>query len=378
MVKVFLALAISLFILQGCSTYQPLPKPQITSNQIDLRTSWRRGVDGGFGQSSELFNIVVEKNGLYMMTDRGVIYQLNTKDGGKLNSFRLDEFEDNIASGIKKQGDLLLFSTFDGELIAASFKDRQVLWKKALTSEILSAPAVSDGKLAVQTIDGWLTLLDARTGNLLWRTKEDVPALTVRGTSSPIIVDNKVIAGFADGQVKAFSLFNGKNTWSYAVGRPEGKYEIQRLSDVDGRLLLSGSTLFATAYNGSVSAINIATGRAVWQSNIASVLSTALLNDLLIVVDQGSKVIALDAKTGVIKWESTYLIDRDLISPVAFQEHVAVMDRSGYVHVLDGKTGKVLAYKLADKVLPSGSFMVSKDKQLFILTRNEQVTALTF
>lgn len=378
MSKVFVALVVISLFLQGCSTYRPLAKPQFSANKVDLRTNWRRGVDGGFGQTSELFNIVVEKDHLYLMTNRGVIYQLNTRDGGKLNSFRFDEVEHNVAAGIKKHGDLLFFSTFDAELVAVSFKAKKVLWKQKLTSEILSAPAIAEDKLAVQTIDGWLTLLDVKTGQLLWRVKEDVPALTIRGTSSPLITDNKVIAGFADGQVKAFSLFNGKASWAFAVGQPEGKYEIQRLSDVDGRLLLSGNTVFAAAYNGSVSAISLTSGRALWQREVGSVLSVVLVGDLLVAVDQESKVIALNAKTGAIEWESSQLSGRDLISPTAFQEHVAVMDRSGYVYVLDGKTGEVLAYKLADKVLPSGSFMVSKGKQLFILTRNEQVTALTF
>lgn len=376
--KVLVALVTACVLLQGCSSYKPLSKPKAITNEVDLRTDWRRGVDGGFGEASERFNIVAEGNELHLMTNRGVIYRLNASNGRKLSSFKFEGVERNVSSALKKHGDLVFFSTFDAELIAVSLKDEKAVWRQSFSSEILADPAIAGNYLAVQTIDGWLTLVTADTGNLIWRVKEEVPVLTIRGTSSPIIADNKVIAGFADGQVKAFSLQTGKEVWSFAVGKPEGKYEIERLSDVDGRLLLSGNILYSTAYNGTVTAIDIRSGRALWQRDIGSVLSTALLDDSLIVVDQESKVIAINAKTGNVLWQSEQLVGRDLISPVVFQGHIAVMDRVGYVHLLDGSTGRLIANKLADQVLPSGSYMVPKGKQLFILTRNEQVTALTF
>lgn len=377
MVKTLGLCAILMLVLQGCATYKPLSEPKSVKQLVDFHTNWRRGVDGGFGESSERFNMVLEESGLYFITNRGVIYQINPDTGRRIISFKFEDVEHNISTGVQKHGDFLYFSTYDAELIAVSFTTKKEIWRHSLTSEVLSEPVVAGNKLAVQTSDGWLSLLDANTGNILWRVKEDIPVLTLRGTSSPIIADGKVIAGFSGGQVKAFSLFNGKAAWSFAVGKPEGKYEIERLSDVDGRLLLLGNTLFSTAYNGTVSAIDVQSGRALWQRNISSVLSTALLDDLLIVVDQTSKVFALNAKNGNIVWESTQLTGRDLISPVAFHDYVAVMDRSGYVHLLSKETGKIVAYTLADKVLPSGSRMVPKGKQLFILTRNEQLTALT-
>ena len=371
-----LIVLLSALILQGCSQTQPkLGAPASMENQVDLRTSWRRGVDGAFGEASERFNIVNEDNSLYLVTKRGVIYQVDETDGHRIKRIKLDT---EISAGLAKNGDTVYVSTYEAELIAVSLSAEKEIWRKTLTSEILSEVSVVANKLAVQTSDGWLSVLDANTGNTLWRTKETVPALSVRGTNVPIIANGKVMAGYANGQLKAYGLLNGKDAWSFEVGKPEGKYEIERLADVDGRLLVQDKTVFSTAYNGTISAIDISNGNPLWQRSIPSALSTAIIDDLVVVIDQDSKVFALNAKSGNVVWQQDQLAGRSLISPVIFNGYIATMDRAGYVHLLDKDSGEVIAYKLADQNLPAGSRMVSNGKQLFILTPNEHVTALTF
>ncbi|WP_438463561.1 outer membrane protein assembly factor BamB [Marinomonas sp. PE14-40] len=371
-----LLVVLTAFVLQACSQSRPaLSAPASMVNQVELRTDWRRGVDGAFGEASERFNIVNEDNSLYLVTRRGIIYQLDAEDGHRIKRIKVEDTD--VSAGLAKNADLAFISTYDAELIAVSLTQESEVWRKTLTSEILSEVAVVTNKLAVQTSDGWLSVLDANTGDTLWRTKESVPALSVRGTNVPIITEGKVIAGFSNGQLKAYSLLNGKSAWSFEVGKPEGKYEIERLTDVDGRLLLSDKTLFSTAYNGTISAIDVNNGDALWQRSIPSALSTAIIDDLLIVIDQESKIFALNAISGSLVWQQDQLADRDLISPVIFQNQIATIDRAGYVHILDKDTGEIIAYKLADQNLPVGSRMVSNGEQLFILTPNEHVTALT-
>lgn len=362
--------------LQGCAlTRPPLPEPESIRNKVDLRTDWRKGVNGGFGESSERFTIVPQDEFLYFTTKTGVVYKLSKETGKRIESFDTDL---DVSTGVALNGETVYLGTYEAELVAVSLTDKKVLWKKLLTSEILSEPAQVANKLAVQTADGWLSLLNANAGDTLWRIKEDLPALTVRGTSSPLIADGKVVAGFSSGKIKAFGLLNGEQQWEYEVGKPTGRYEIERLSDVDGRLVIVNGIVYATAYNGTVTAVNLSNGRLLWQRSIPSALSVAIQDNVLIVVDLDSRVVALNAQNGSELWIQESLKDRDLGSPAFLREHVAVIDRAGYVHLLNSKSGKIDAVKLADLNLPPGSRMVSDGQQLFILTRNEQVTALTY
>ncbi|MBJ7539182.1 outer membrane protein assembly factor BamB [Marinomonas transparens] len=372
----FASMLLAVLIIQGCSNARPaLPSPPAIDSEVDLRTSWRTSVDSNFGESSERFNLVAGNGSVFFVTDKGSVYQVSQENGKKQSHIETDY---EPSAGVTLNGDTLYFGTYNAELVAISLSKKAVLWEVPLSSEVLAEAAYAAGKLAVQTTDGWLSVHDAVTGDSLWRAKEDLPSLTVRGTSAPVISNGKVIAGYADGKVKAFDLQTGNNLWSYEVGKAEGRYEIERLSDVDGRLVVKGGIVYAAAYNGTLVALSVATGQLAWQRNIPSSVGVAVQDDLLVVTDMSSKVIALNAKNGSQVWENDTLVDRDLITPEFFQDYVAVMDRGGYVHLLDLKTGEVKGRRLADNDVPPGGRMLSIGEQLFILTPNDDVTALHY
>lgn len=374
--SLLISVTLAVLMLQGCSTSRPaLPDPSPIKSEVNLDDTWRTGVDGNFGESSERYNLVAQDGSLFFVTDEGSVYQLAQKDGDKITRIETDY---KPSSGVTRVGDSVYFGTYNAQLVSVSLQNKKVNWTKTLSSELLSEPAYADGKLAVQTGDGWLTLMDAKTGDTLWRSKEDLPALTVRGTSAPVIVGDKVIAGFADGQVKAYDIKTGQSVWGYAVGKPEGRYEIERLADVDGRLVVKDGVVYSAAYNGTVTALSLDSGRPIWQRKIPSDVGVAIQNGLLVVVSQNSTVYGLNASNGSEVWKNTTLVDRDLISPEFFRDYVAVMDRGGYVHLLDLKTGKVIARDMANDDVAPGSRMVSADKQLFILTPDSDVTALSY
>ncbi|RBP78043.1 outer membrane protein assembly factor BamB [Marinomonas rhizomae] len=374
--SLFFVVVFAALIVQGCSNSRPaLPDLPSIEGKVDIKTSWRTGVDGNFGESSERFNLVAENGSLFFVTDEGTVYELAQNNGDKKDSFSTKY---KPSSGVMRHGDVLYFGTYNAQLVAVSLASKSILWEKSLSSEVLSEASYAAGKLAIQTADGWLSVVDAETGDMLWRAKEDLPSLTVRGTSAPMIADGKVIAGFASGKLKAYSLQGGDLLWSYDVGKPEGRYEIERLSDIDGRLVVKDGVVYSVAYNGTLAALSIENGRPLWQRSIPSSVGVAVRGELLVAVDMTSKVIALNAKNGTEIWENKELIDRDLITPEFFRDYVAVMDRGGYVHLLDLTTGEVAAHKVADNSLAPGSRMVANDKQLFILTPDSNVTALSY
>lgn len=368
------AAVVTAVLLQGCSTRQ-LPPPTGIDQEVYFDANWRTKVNGGSGEQTETFNIVAQGDTLAVVTNRGSLYELAQSNGQQVKHL---DTEYRVSAGVSTYGDTYFFGTFDGELVAASLDEKKILWTKSLTSEVLSETGNGEGRVAVQTADGWLTVMDATTGDTLWRDKEDIPVLTVRGTSAPLIEDGKVIAGFASGKVKAYDLRTGNLLWEYSVGKPEGRYEIERLTDISGRLVSSNGLIYSVAYNGTVTALAPQTGRPVWQRNISSAVGVAVKGSELAIIDQDNVVYALNSRNGSTLWENDSLKGRDLASPVFYKEYVAVLDRGGWIHLLNRTTGEVEAWTLADSRGPAGSRMVSNDEQLFILTPTANVTALHY
>jgi PQQ-dependent dehydrogenase (methanol/ethanol family) len=85
--------------------------------------------------------------------------------------------------------------------------------------------AYSDGKIFLHQADTTLVALDAKTGKVLWQTKDGDPKKGETGTSAPLVVNGKVLIGISGGEfgvhcrVTAYDENSGKEVWkAYSEG----------------------------------------------------------------------------------------------------------------------------------------------------------------
>ena len=79
--------------------------------------------------------------------------------------------------------------------------------------------AYGDGKIFLHQADTTLVALDAKTGKVEWSVKNGDPGKGATGTSSPLVVKDKVLIGISGGEfgvqchVTAYDLKTGKQAW---------------------------------------------------------------------------------------------------------------------------------------------------------------------
>jgi outer membrane protein assembly factor BamB len=74
---------------------------------------------------------------------------------------------------------------------------------------------------------------------LRWSYDLPMPALSVRGYAMPLIAGDLVIAASAAGKIVALDLKTGAGRWESQLATPQGRTEIERLTDIDGDMLLT-------------------------------------------------------------------------------------------------------------------------------------------
>jgi Ca-activated chloride channel family protein len=79
----------------------------------------------------------------------------------------------------------------DGEssghrMLCADLKTGRHIWRRSISADVISAPAVDDGKLIFTCFDGTSYCLDAVTGKTIWKKAN-------AGTSAPLIADGQVM-----------------------------------------------------------------------------------------------------------------------------------------------------------------------------------------
>ncbi len=271
------------------------------------------------------------------------------------------DLERPVSSAAGLVGGTLLFGTREGGVLALDADSGKPLWRAEVSSEVLAAPRGESGIAVVRTVDGKLYGLDAKTGQRKWVYDRNVPVLTLRGTSAPVVNSGIVIAGFDSGKLAALTLENGTVLWEATVAVPRGGSELERLTDIDGDPVLRDGVVYAASYGGRVAAVQLASGRLVWTRDVGSYAGLAVDEGRVYVTDSEGAVWALDRRSGATLWKQERLLHRRPTAPALVGDALVVGDYAGYLHWLDKDDGHLLARHRMQSPLRDFSLSESRD-----------------
>ncbi|MCH6587436.1 MAG: PQQ-binding-like beta-propeller repeat protein, partial [Proteobacteria bacterium] len=166
--------------------------------------------------------------------------------------------------------DTVIVAGSDGVLICLAANDGRESWRINIDGESLARPLIRNGSVVIQTIDGKLQVFAAFDGSEQWSIVQDTPRLTLRGTSSPVIVGSTVVAGFDNGRLVGTNLTTGVTAWEAILSPPSGRSDLERLADVDGTLAVVGQDIYAAGYNGRLASIAVESGQILWARDIST------------------------------------------------------------------------------------------------------------
>ena len=318
---------------------QPAELTEFTAT-LPVARAWSANCGAGWGEARLALGLASDGERLYCADHEGRVVALAEEDGRVL--WRADT-ELPLSGGPGIGAGRVVVGTADAWIVALDATDGAELWRARVSSEVLARPAVSATVVAVQTADGRLATHDAASGQRLWYFDTSVPALSLRGTSPPLIADDQVIAGFASGKLAAFSERDGRQLWEAAIALPRGRSELDRMVDIDAAPVLRGETLYAVAYQGRVAALVRRSGTLLWARDFSSSSGLDVARDRIFIADAEDHVWAMDRNGGASYWRQEQLQYRKLTAPVVIGENVVVGDLEGYLHFLDAGDGHLVA-----------------------------------
>jgi outer membrane protein assembly factor BamB len=249
-----------------------------------------------------------------------------------------------LSSGAGAGSGLVVAGSRGGEVVALSEDSGEERWRVKLSSEILAAPQIGGNVVVVRANDGNLVGLSADSGARLWSYNRAVPALSLRGSSAPVVVDDLVFAGFDNGRVAALELRSGKARWEEQVAQPRGRSQLERMVDVDADLRLRARTLYTVTYQGRIATYDFNQGGALqWNRELSSYAGFEIDDRALYLTDSSSHVWALDRFSGASLWKQTRLQARQVSAPAVNGRYVVVGDLEGEVFWLRSDDGQFAA-----------------------------------
>lgn len=359
----------------------PLPKVE---NQFTPQTVWSTGVGDGIGDFYSNLHPTWQDGTVYAADRFGIVKALDAADGKEKWKVDLSEktgfFSKNrsamLSGGITVSGDRLYIGSERGQVYALNTSDGAIAWQAKAAGEALSRPVVSDGLVLIHTSNGMLQGLDQATGAVKWTVNLDMPALSLRGESAPSVAFGGAIVGGDNGRVSAVILNQGQLIWQQRISQPSGATEIDRLSDVDTTPVIVNGVVYALAYNGNLTALDLRSGQILWKREIGGVKDLIVDAGRIYLVDQDDRVIALNADGGVAIWRQSELLHRNLTSPVLYNGYLVVGDSEGYLHWMNTTDGRFVAQQKLDSSGFQTEPVVASDK-LLIQSKDGEVYAIT-
>lgn len=235
------------------------------------------------------------------------------------------------------------------------------------------SPAVAGNSVIVGSCAGSLYVLDRARGNPIWvhDTKADGPSAQFHG--EPILLgDRVVIPTDADpkGHIYAFEAASGELQWKVPLAKGVATTPLL----IDGRIV-------AVSAEGEVVAIDAKSGKVIWQQAPAGRLQTlpyipspASAGKRIFVVDNTNRIFALDAGTGATLWRNT-LGARPSTGLVVAGSSVLAGTADGYLTWLATDSGEVKKRVRLETGPPYGTPLLASPL-LFVLTAGDRSSLL--
>lgn len=301
---------------------------------------WSTSVGDGQGGIFNRLNPTVDGDLIYVASAEGTIEAITLEKGKSVWDADLEQL---LVGGVGVGDNAIFVGTATGEVVALNKQNGEVLWSIELGGEVLAAPQAKDGIVYVQTFDGQMLALKVEDGERLWSFRNNLPVLTLRGTSTPMIFRDSIIAGFANGRVISFELDTGAVRWNTRVTVAKGDSEIQRIIDIDAPILENNGLIYAVSYQGKIAAIDPSSGRRLWANDTSSYVGMSVgFGNIYVVAEDGS-VTAFEKNGQGARWAQTVLERRKLTGSAILSSYVIVGDVEGYIHALSQVDGHIAA-----------------------------------
>ena len=354
------------------------------------RRVWQSKIGEGGSANIALTAAPIVFNGLVMTLDTtGKVraFALKTGDLRWEKILKLNENAGIFGGGLGSGQNKIYISLGSGELIALNIQNGDELWRVSTGRALRSAPSYADGRIFVTTLDNMTLAFSASTGISLWSHNGMIANAALLGAASPAIENNKVILAYSSGELYALQTNNGRTFWGDNLSVMRGSSGVARISHVRGNPVIDENMVFATSHSGRLIALELKTGRRLWELPIASRVMPWVAGNFLYIVSTGRQLICLTKRDGRVKW-ITKLPEFSFKDPLPLKKEKIVIEYSepvlagdrliiassiGKIYSVSPYTGRILGETQLD-----GNIFIEPivaDKTLLLLDKQGNLTA---
>ena len=338
-------------------------RPKVsTVTKIDR--NWSVNVGDKVSRGDAILSPAVLADSVYAASTNGKETKVNLSNGKRV--WKVSFKKEKITAGVGAGGGLVFVATDQGVVYALKQEDGSVAWQAQLASEVLASPVIEENIVIARTGDGRVYGLSAVDGSVEWTISRRLPSLTLRGESKPLVEQGVAFVGFSDGTLAALDAASGRALWDFPISSRRGTNELEGLADVDTTPLLVGSSIYVSSYQDVTHSLDVLKQSIAWSVDVSSFHSLAYDAAFLYVSDRQGFVHQIDRETGVKTWSQEGLKLYSISAPMSVGAYIVVADGDGQLYTINKSDGSFAGrHSLGAKTI-IGDPIVDADSIIFI------------
>ena len=355
----------------------------------DLAVAWSVPIGAGNDRKHRITaDPVVAGGRVFTMDSRARVSAVST-GGALLWSVDLtpssDKADEVSGGGLAVSGGRVYATSGAGTLTVLDAASGNALWRQDFDAAATTPPTISGDVVYVVTANSTGWALSASTGRILWQVFGASSDRSSSSGPSPVIAGPLVVFPFASGQMVSAVTETGAQAWAASVAGQRLGRALGVVTDLTGAPIYAGDAIYAGSQAGRAAAFNATTGQPVWRADEGASGPLWLAGRSLFFVSDRNQLIRLDAATGEKIWARDLpFFTRERIrrrksifvhhGPILAGGRLVLISDDGMLREFDPVSGSLVG----SRALPDGAARnpVVANGVLYVVTENGQLLAL--
>lgn len=362
----FIVMFLASLFLVSCSTasfkekVSALKLQPVIENKHVLNPAWIKNLDPDYKSGNLPIGLGSP------LIHEGIVYAGHNK--GFMQAFELEngrmiwQGDDGSAyhAGAVAYKDQIIYGTVGGRVISRHALMGTIKYSVDLGASVETRGVIHGGKIFFQLRNHQVFSLDIETGKILWAYKRSVPYLTtLQRVSRPVVYNDKLLVGFADGSFVALSEEEGVLLYDTKLSNGT------KFVDVDNEAFIHDNKIFISPAGGVISILDPQTGKILRTSDFSTSRAPFLQGDDFLFGTSEGELLVTDKNlvekrrvkvskgviTNIVKYKNKYLITATdgevlLVDPLSLN----VLETFNLGHAYSAVFGEVSASSTGDEV----------------------------
>ena len=270
------------------------------------REQWRVQLGVGSSSTRRLLNgpIIADEKAFAIDTE-GLVSAINLETGALLwqtATVPENEKAQPFGGGVTYENHTLYVATAAAEVLALDTQSGTILWRQKTVAPVRSSPTVQNGYIYVVTINNQLEVIDAKNGMIVWSHTGILETAGLLGGASPAVHEGVVIVPYTSGEIFALRVENGYPLWNESLHTLHALDSVAALSHIKARPVIHHNHVILISHAGRTSALDLRTGKTVWNKDIAGIRSPVVITNYIFMVTTDAQLVCLEQKNGDVLW----------------------------------------------------------------------------